>query len=232
MNEQAISLRQKWVILTLVFIFLILIVLPVILTFFIRVIPGGIQPPLTTTKKVYQEYVYYQRFISPEDNLTGIGVSIKNPNFINKQALIVNLYDDKDKLIREIFLNGQNIGDGKFVKIIFEPIKYSQGKIFTWSVVSSRSTVEDAMEIFLTDQKPKWSLELKTKDEVFDRGFSYITLHKPGSSMEVLNRVLIKWSSNLLADRAFLFWWMLLIMVLSGLIAKSLQQKQKNSDKI
>lgn len=218
MDKQTTSLEKKFIILTITFVLFMITVLPVFLTFLIKIIPGSIQPSLTTTKKIYQEYAYYQSFISPEENLAGIGVSIKNPNFINKKTLYFNLYDDRNKVSRTITLNGQSIADGKFVRIFFEPVRNSKKQMFSWFISSPDSTVDDAMEIFLTDQFPKWSLELKTKSEVFDRNFSYVTLHKPTSLFDVFNRVLTTWSAHILADSIFFVCWAILVTLLLLLI--------------
>ena len=120
------------VILTTIFVLILVTFLPISLTFGISYVSGGTQPSLGNTKSIYEQFTLSQTFISTKDNLAGIGVSIKNPNFANKKQAFVNIYDS-DKKIRSVTLNGQNIADGKFVKIFFEPIKDSVGRKFTWS---------------------------------------------------------------------------------------------------
>lgn len=206
-------LENKIVALSILFVFFILIILPLSLTFLLRIIPGGIQPSLGNTKKIYGQPNYYQEFISPKDNLVGIGVSIKNPNFANKKVIFFNLYKDQD-IIRKVNLNGQNIADGKFVKILFEPIKDSKDQKFTWSIFSPESSFDDALEIFLTDKKPKWSLDLKINNEVSEQGFSYITFHKISNSTEILGKIINELIYKITEDRIFFISWLSLIIIL------------------
>lgn len=209
---------NKLVILCKIFIFVLLIVIPISLTFAIKIIPGGVQPPLGNTKKVYGDFTLSQVFISPRDNLTGIGVSIKNPNFANKKNAFVKISDDSKKVVREVTLNGQNIADGKFVKILFEPIPNAKDKKFVWSISSTDSTFDDALEIFLTNKQPTWSKEFKVNDKVEPDGLSYVTLHKPLNSTEVLNTVIGGWIYKITQDRIFAVFYLLLIGCLSGAV--------------
>lgn len=207
---------NKLVILTIVTLFFLAVILPLTLTFAIRLIPGGVQPPLGNTVKIYDQFVYSEFFISPQDYLTGIGISIKNPNFANKKNAVLNLYDDGNKLIRSVILNGQNIADGKFVKILFDPIINSKDKKFTWSMISAESTFDDALELFLTDKKPSWSLDFKINEKISEGGLSYVTLHRPSSYIEVLDKVINGFISKIKGDNIFFLIYGLLILSLVG----------------
>ncbi len=219
---------NRLILFSLSLLIFVLIVLPLLSTFAIKVIPGGIQPPLGNTVKIYDSYTYLQSFIPPENNLTGIGVSIKNPNFANKKKLAINLYDDNGKLIREVSLNGQNIADGKFVKILFEPIFYSKGKKFTWSVSSGESLYTDALEIFITDKKPSWSLDLRENDKELKDSFSYVTLHRPTSSTAVLKEAINAWVDKIKGDSIFFILYGLIIIALFiGIVSKFLPKNLK-----
>lgn len=209
---------NKYIIACISILILVLTVLPALATFVIKVIPGGVQPSLGNTVKIYDSLSYSQSFVSPENNLTGVGVSIKNPNFANKKNLSVKLLDEDDKLIREVTLNGQNIADGKFVKILFEPILDSRGKKFTWSVSSKESLFTDALEIFITDKKPSWSLDLKENDKVVPDGLSYVTLHRPLSATEVLTTVINGLINKILLDGIFFAIWGLMLLGLVGML--------------
>lgn len=207
---------RRLIIFTTGFCFSLIFIFPVILSFAVRYIPGGIQPPLKDTKKIYGQYVYSQSFTSPEDNLSGIGVSLKNPRLANKNLNFVNLYDDRNTIIRKVSLKGENIADGKFVKILFDPISESLNKKFTWSILSPDSTKDDALEVFLTNTKPGWSTEFKVNDEVTQDSLSYVTLHKPKGSFEVLGLVLSGFSSKLTSDFIFFAIYSVLIICVLG----------------
>lgn len=207
---------KKIILFTILFVITLILVIPMILTFGIKYIPSGTQPSLTNTKKIYGEIILSQSFVSEKGNLSGIGVSIKNPNFANKKNAYVNIYDSEEKVIRTIVLNGQNIADGKFVKILFEPISNSKDKKFIWTFSSPESSFEDALEIFLTDNKPLWSLEFKSSGEVDNEGLSYVTLHKVANPTEGLSIVLSGWINNLVKDKVFFISYTLLVLTLLG----------------
>lgn len=200
---------KKEIYLTIIFVFLLIFIIPVILVFGIKYIPSGIQPSLGNTKKIYKDINLSQSFISLQDNLGGIGVSIKNPNFANKKKASFQLLDSEKKVIRSVILNGQNIADGKFVKILFEPIQDSKGKEFIWTFSSPESIFEDALEIFLTENPPVWSFDL---DDVL----SYVTLHKVTKPFEVLKIISSGWINNFVKDTAFCITYTLLLFSLFG----------------
>lgn len=205
---------NKPVVLSVILVFLLLVILPFGLTFAIRLIPGGVQPSLGNTVKIYNDYIYSQSFVSPGNNLTGIGTSIKNPNFANKKPVTINLYDESDKLLRTVTLSGQNIADGKFIKILFEPVIDSKNKKFTWSIFSKESIFTDALELFLTDKQPTWSLGFKVNDKPQRDGLSYVTLHRPETPTVVLNKVVGGWFNKISGDNAFLFGYAAILVVL------------------
>lgn len=197
------------VLFSIIFTFILVFIIPAVLSFGIKYIPSGTQPSLGNTKKIYGEIVLSQAFISGKDNLSGIGVSIKNPNFANKKEAIVNIYDSEEKVIRTVVLNGQNIADGKFVKIIFEPIAGSKDKKFSWAMSSPESIFEDALEIFLTKDPPSWSLD---SEDVL----SYVTLHKVTNPLEVLGIIFSGFINNLVKDTTFFIVYTLLLFSLLG----------------
>lgn len=229
MNEQDSSFEKKIIILSISFVLFMLLILPLTLTFLIRIIPGGVQPSLGNTEKIYSDIILSQSFISPEDNLVGIGVSIKNPNFANKKKLLFQIFDDEN-LIKTIDLNGQNIADGKFVKILFEPIKSAKNKKFVWSVSSAESSLDEALEIFLTDKKPSWSLDLKITDKLSDQTLSYVTLHQPLNRTEVLGKVVKGWIDKIIKDSIFFsVYAFILLVLLLFIFAKSPLKNSKKS---
>lgn len=207
---------KKLVFLTIAFVVILVFIIPTILSFGIKYIPSGTQPSLGNTKKIYGEIVLSQSFISEKDNLSGIGVSIKNPNFANKKEARVNIYDGEEKLIRTIVLNGQNIADGKFVKILFDPIRNSKDKRYSWVISSPESVFEDALEIFLTNNPPSWSLDLKVSGNLAEESLSYVTLHKVANPTEVLGMISSGWINNLVQDKLFLMTYTLLILTSIG----------------
>lgn len=215
---------MKWPLLAIILVFFLIVIAPIALVFGIRYLPGGVQPSLNNTISVYQSVIISQSFIAPQDNLTGIGTSIKNPNFTNKENLIVNIYDEGSILIKTVTLSGKNIADGNFVKFFFPPIYNSYGKKFTWSMYSPSSTKDNALQLFLTDNNPSWSLDLKVKEEVVDGSLSYITLHKPESFIEVMNLIYGNWIRKLTGDPYFSLIYLLTILTLTTLLVLGMKK--------
>lgn len=208
------------IILTISFVIFSIIFVPAILVFGIRFIPSGIQPSLKTTQGIYKDIKLSQSFMSEEDNLSGIGVSIKNPQLINKKNIYIKLLDKNNNLLREVTLNGKNIADGEFVKITFDPIKDSKNRKFIWVTEAPDASKDDSLEIFLTDRKGEWSLEYKVNDEISDMSLSYVTLHKPDSKLQILKIILLGFSSNLKDDLPFLISYLTLLAILLFLVVK------------
>ncbi len=194
---------MKLIFFTVCLVIFLIVILPVLMAFGIRNIPGGIQPPLKDTKKIYGQYSYYQSFISPQDNLAGIGVSLKNPRLVNKNQNYFNLYNEKNEIIRKVTLKGENIADGELVKILFEPVSDSLDKKFTWSIASPDSTKDNGLEVFQTDKKASWSREFKINGQVSEDSLSYVTLHHPSSVMQILNSIVSQVGKNLIGDLIF-----------------------------
>ncbi len=206
--------------LTTGFILLLLIIIPSVLGFGIRYLPGGIQPSLGNTKRIYGDVRLYQSFVSPQDNLAGIGTSIKNPNFANKEDLRIDIHDEKDQLIRTISINGRNTADGNFMRLTFPPIENSKNEKYTFSLSSRASTYENALEVFLTEDNPSWNLQLRENGEAVGENISFITLHKVTSPFEVLTIIYTGWITKLLKDiYFFVFYVSLLIVIVLALIS-------------
>lgn len=206
---------RKLISFTTFFVLFLIVILPLFLSFFIKFIPVGIQPPLTTTKRIYEAIILSQQFVALEDNLAGIGVSLKNPRFANKKNVYINILDNQNNIIRKITLNGQNIADGNFDKIFFEPIKDSRNKQFTWSIFSPDSNKDDAIEVFLTNREPFWSLEFKENSNLNSSGesLSYLTLYMP-KTIEITKRIGSELINNLTKDVTFSIDYSLLILIL------------------
>lgn len=220
--------EMKLAVFTIILVFLLIIVTPILLTFGIKYLPGQIQPSLGSTQKIYGNQTIFQSFMSPKDNLAGIGVSLKNPNLENKEDVVVNIYDDNRNLIRSATLNGKTIDDGKFVKFLFEPIQYSKDQKFVWSISAKNAPLEKALEVFLTKENPSWILDLRINDKSSDEDLSFVTLHKVSSWKEIIILVYSNLASKLTSDLPFFVIYTLLLislMIYLGLGLKKAKHK-------
>lgn len=174
---------------TLSVIFSVLI-LPGLLALGVKYLPSGVQPPLHKTKDVYGERFISQEFTSFRSNLTGIAMTVKNPNLKNKKDVFLHVYDENSEVLRETKLNGANIEDGNFVKFLFNPISDSKGKAYKFIITSPESGEGEVLPIFYTDEKPVWSgLMMFEDNEGIEGSVSFVTLHKPESKLEVVSEI-------------------------------------------
>lgn len=173
-------------------------ILPFILVLPVRYVPSGLQPSLGNTLGVYQKNEITQEFISTKDNLAGVAMSIKNPNFRNRQDLYLNVYDKENNQLRTVKINGANIADGDFVKFTFEPIPNSLNSIYTLVLSSHDTNMDEEFPVFFSDQKPPWAMRLDYFGEVVDGSLSFITLHTPKSKLVLIKEVCSNLFSRLL----------------------------------
>lgn len=183
---------------TLAILFL-LFVLPAIMASLIKMIPASDQPGYGDKGRVaiYGVRQFTQHFLSTKENLTAIGTTIKNPNLKNKKDIIFSLYDNSDSLIRTVKLSGFNIGDGDFVKIVFDPVLDSRQKNYSFTLSSPDAGDEEIIELFLigsTNQILTYSYD----DEIQSGGLPMVTFHKPNSRLETIKLVYANLFSKLL----------------------------------
>ena len=150
---------SRIIIFSLVFGLLVLII-PAFLALGIKMIPNDFQASFDDSQKVYKDREISQNFIADKDYLSGLGVSIRNLNLMNKKDIVMSLRKENN-LIREVALNGGVIGDGQLVKFIFDPITDSKGQTYKLVFSAGDSNIDEALEIFLTKSFPGASVTKK-----------------------------------------------------------------------
>lgn len=198
-----------------VIIFLVFLI-PFILSLAVSEVPNDIQPSLEGTQMIDKDITVSQFFVSTMDNLSGIGTSIKNPNFRNHKALIFNLYSEGNNKIRTVNLNGANILDGDFMKIKFTPVNNSKGKKFSFSLSAPDVNSEESLEVFLTSQKPYWIEDLDINSNKSQEKIPFVTYHKNANILSVASTIFIQLFIRLFADLPFALFYILLIGSLIG----------------
>ncbi|MFZ3302001.1 MAG: hypothetical protein WA152_04785 [Microgenomates group bacterium] len=180
-------------------ILFVLFVFPAMLAMLIKMIPANDQPGYGQMGRVsvYGDRTFTQYFVSKMNNLTSVATTIKNPNLRNTREINFNLYDMDSKLIRSVLLNGFNIGDGDFVKIIFEPIPDSLQKKYYFNLSSPSAGEEEIIEIFLTEPTNE-ILEYTYDGETKAGGAPIVTFHKPNSRLETVKSIYSNLISKLL----------------------------------
>lgn len=184
--------------------------LPGIFSPAIRLIPNDFQPSLDLSQKVYRDASISQTFIGESNGLSGIGVSIKNPNLINKKDISLSLYQNEN-LLRRITLNGRSIGDGNFVKFIFDPIEDSKGKMYHAVFAAPDTEASEALEIFLTKNPTGESL-------------SDVIFYRPDNPIFLAFNIYGNWFKKLMADLPFLVFYVTVLLGLGCLVFKPSKQ--------
>ena len=189
----------KFSLFTITTILFLLFIVPALMASLIKMIPANDQPGYGQMGRVsvYGDRTFTQYFVSKMNNLTSVATTIKNPNLRNTREISFKLYDMDNKLIRSVLLNGFNIGDGDFVKIVFEPIFDSANKKYYFNLSSPDAKEDEIIEVFLTSQTPE-ILEYSYDDETKAGGAPIVTFHKPNSRLETVKSVYSNLISKLL----------------------------------
>jgi len=184
--------------LTIITVLFSVFILPGIFALGIRYIPYDIQPPLERVKNIYGKYTIFQEFTSQDAQLTGIAMTIKNPNLKNKKDFFLDLYNDQGEMLREIKFNGANVEDGSYIKFLFDPIADSIGKKYNLVLSNPSGDEEEVLGIYYTLNKPAWIGKMTFNLEEQEGGISLVTFHKPQSKLGVIKTIYSNWLSRLL----------------------------------
>jgi hypothetical protein len=190
--------NNKLIWITTSFVLFLLFVIPAVMASLIKMIPDGDQPGYGNAGRVsvYGLRTFTQEFISQKDNLIAIGTTIKNPNLKNKKDIIFNLYNDNNIVVRTTKLNGFNIGDGDFVKIVFDVIPDSKDKKYHFTISSPEANEEEIVELFLV--KPTSTiLNYSYNEKTYEGGIPMVAFHKPESVIKNIETVFFNLSSKL-----------------------------------
>lgn len=190
---------KKMIWFTCISILLLLFFVPGIMAGFIDMVPANDQPGYGGNGRVsvYGVRQFTQYFVSKEKNLIAVATTIKNPNLNNKKAIYFKLYDENNNLVRSTTINGMNIGDGDFIKIVFDKISDSQNKKYYFTLSSPDADEVEIIELFLTDPTNE-ILTYVYDEETYPGGAPIVTFHKPDSVWEIVKLVYINWLSKLL----------------------------------
>lgn len=191
---------NKFSMFTITVILFLILILPALMASLIKMVPAGDQPGYGSmgTVSIYSERVFKQVFLSKQKNLTAVATTIKNPNLNNKKDIIFSLYDSNNNLIRSVILNGFNIGDGDFVKIVFDVIPDSINKEYSFTLSSPTAGEEEVIVLFLTESTDS-ILEYRYDEESHLGGAPIVTYHRPDSRLETIKLIYLNLLSKFLS---------------------------------
>jgi hypothetical protein len=204
---------KKLVFLTSFMVLFLVLAMPAILSLGIRFIPNNTQPPLEKVQGVFWQSDIEQGFVSQKPNLIGIALSIRNLNLKNDKDIALKLYAD-NALIRTTTLNGRNIEDGALVKFLFAEIADSQNKNYRFVLTSPETMGEFPLQVFYTEQKPAWALDMQFASKKAEGSLSFVTLHQPESRISLIKEIYKGWLERLYADKPFFFFYVGIVLAL------------------
>lgn len=195
------SIMKKMIWLTIIFVLGLVLAIPTILSMGLKMIPINTQPGFNNDIRasIYRDRVFVQKFTAKENNLTAIGMSIRNPNLKNKKDIVFNLINLDGSIIRGVTINGMNLEDGSFTKFVFEPISDSAGKEYLFTISTPAAGPEETIELFIigTDEASGIA-EYSYMGESFPGGTSIVQYVKPKSKLTTIKEVYSNLISRLL----------------------------------
>ena len=192
---------KKMIWLTIVFVLGLVFVVPVVLSMGLKMIPINTQPGLNYDVRlsIYRDRLFLQKFTAKEDNLTAIGMSIRNPNLKNKAEIYFNLMNLDGSIIRGVAISGMNLEDGSFTKFVFDPIPDSSGKEYLFTLSSPGAGPEETIELFIIGaDNPSGITEYSYMGESFSGGTPIVQYIKPKSKINTVKEVYTNLISRLL----------------------------------
>ncbi len=186
---------------TTIIILLLILILPLLLLQGIRQLPNGFQPPNNFIYYIYQKQNVFQKFTPSQNNLSAIGLSIKNLNLSYKDNVNLNLYDDQGALIQQISKSAAYISDGDFVRFDISPIADSMNKHYSFEVSAPAAESANALGVFYVVEPAG-----TTPGQL-----SYLEFYKPSSRFAIIRLVYSQWWAKIMADPIFFVFYLLLI---------------------
>lgn len=180
-------------------------------------IPDFDQYSLDATVAIQGNEKVSQLITSEHAALSSIGISVKNINLQNKKDLILTL-SEGTTMLRTVAINGVYVPDGKFLRFDFEPIPDSLHKTYMIEFSSPTSTLEDAMEIYLTKQSFTQAGNLVVGGLPYPeyKAISFVSFHKPTSRIATFNQIISNFQQRLFSDPLFIGLFVGIIIILIG----------------
>lgn len=212
--------NTKAIILTIFVTVTLIIFIPMILSIKISYLPDRLQPGLGATERIYKDVTLSQSFKSTKNNLAGIGLSIKNPYFRNKNNLILTIKDTTGSLLKTTALNGANIEDGSFLILKFDPLTDSKNMNYVFELSAPEAENNDSLEVFYAKNLPAGDSPLKLNGKDNDMSLAYVTYYKQQSPflswIDIYTSVMLR----MFKDTGFFIFYLLVIFGLIFTLSK------------
>jgi len=168
--------------------------------------------------QIYEDRKIGQTFISNKDNLNIIILDLRNAMLKNEQSIFFYLKEvGTDRDLREIQINGLNVGDPGSVRLQFEPISDSAGKSYYFYLESPSSTVFDAVEIFHSPKDVYSEGEMMVNGQKLEGELRFASYYYPGSKTTMFREMIRDFRARLLVDKSFVIAYLFLLFLTFGL---------------
>lgn len=173
---------------------IIIILLPAVTLLSLRKEVGLKQTEEGKVLFFYGSQDYRFSFVSPKDNLNSVVIKLKNISIRNSKPVYFKLLENQG-VIKQIQINGSNIGDSSLVRFAFDEINNSKNKKYT-VILSSPET------------KQKEALGIHTD---FLDSPVITTYHKPSARLQMILDTYKNLGIKILADKIFIVIWLCLL---------------------
>lgn len=142
----------------------------------------------------YGDHDYRFSFISPKENLNSVVLKLKNISIRNTKTVYFNLLENQ-KSLRQIVINGSNIGDSSMTRFAFTEIKDSKDKKYT---------------VILSSPETKQNQALGIHTDLSDHPV-IMTYHIPSSKFQLVFDTYKNFITKIFSDPIFIAAWFILL---------------------
>lgn len=206
-----------------ILVFIALLLMPALLSLGINNIPYGNQPSTDWSVKVFQNNIIEQKFTAQVNNLSAIGISIKNPNLANTGDIVLQLLSSDRHILRTSTLNGQHIPDGGFEQFTFMPVSDSLNQPYILELSAPSSVDLDSYEIFMTRQQISAVDPAMSNGVLVPGSMAFVQYEHPRNKLTLLGSIYLTWINKLVGDMSFLVFYLMLVISLVVIIAPNVK---------
>lgn len=195
-------------------LFLVILILPGLLSLGIIAVPINSQPGLAGTIKIYGSNQILEQLTCPKGLITQVGISFKNPSLNNKKDLQLIIEDEKKNILSEAFVNGKFIPDGGFVKFkLNKPLDCHNITVFL-RLLSPDSVFEDALEVLLSNKATgDFDSFIVTQSQSSEKqSINLVLFVSSDDKFKLINTIYRQWWDKFTADKTFAIFYTSLIL--------------------
>ena len=168
-----------------------------------------------TLYQIYGQRQVGQTFVAGKNNLEMIIVNLRNGRLRNQQPIYFYLQEaNQTQKVRELKINGYNVGDPSLVKFQFEPIPDAAGKSYYFYLESPDSDVNDAVEIAYNEQDIYSSGKMVLSEEENEADLRFIVNYYPGNKQALVKEIITDFLLRLKGDSLFVLSYLALLALI------------------